>query len=527
MAIYDAFMFFNEFDLLAVRLEEHDPFVDYFILIQADRTHSGEPKELLFSKTDPRFSKYFEKIIVVNANLQESPKSAWDNEELQRKAVFSAAKFDPQDVLYLSDVDEIVSRHHWPYLLKRIEKEMLIGVWLKMYYYFLNLEVLGFPWAMAKIMKAKVFLENNISVNQIRCSPSAVMTPFPCGWHFSYLMTVDQIIEKIKAYGHQENNKIEFTDPKAIQKAIGERKDLFGRDMVFRASSFNSTWPKAMVKSEKWRDFILSVGAKVVLREKGSEILSFGKESLKIIAKPLLARWRKAGGAVESHNAFGSHLFELLISSRPKDQEAKEWRKLIEFFSFILPEIEGRGTARQCAELFLRVISSVKPHSKIVELGSGKGRSSVFASRAAAVTTSRLFCVDLWQEDLDEGQSHSTREQAQSRAVFKEFKKNITLYGCDNVEAYKGKSTEVAAKWAHGPIDFLFIDASQNYESVMEDLKGWIPHLKPGGIVCGDGWNLDECKEVKGSIREAFQDFFKLNLPNRGIVERFWAHQVS
>ena len=34
MAVYDAFMFFNEFDLLSVRLQEHDPFVDYFILVQ-------------------------------------------------------------------------------------------------------------------------------------------------------------------------------------------------------------------------------------------------------------------------------------------------------------------------------------------------------------------------------------------------------------------------------------------------------------------------------------------------------------
>ena len=110
--------------------------------------------------------------------------------------------------------------------------------------------------------------------------------------------------------------------------------------------------------------------------------------------------------------------------------------------------------------------------------------------------------------------------------VFAQFKKNISLFGCDNVVICRGDSIEVAKKWDQGPIDFLFIDASHDYESVLKDLRAWVPLVKPGGVICGDDWNREERPDLKGSVRKAFEDFFKSTAPNLGIVERFWAHQI-
>jgi len=463
-------MFFNEFDLLSVRLAEHDPFVDYFVLVQADRTHSGEIKPLHFSKTDPRFAQYAHKMIVVDVPLQEKPDSAWVNESLQRQAVFTAVEYDPQDIVYLSDVDEIISRHHWRYLLNRMTREKLIGVWLKMYYYFLNLELIDHPWAMAKIMKAKVFLESKVLGNEIRCSPAAITTPFPCGWHFSYLMTVEQIIQKISAYGHQENNKAEFKDPKNIERAMKGRRDLFGRDMVFKAVCFNQSWPKEMLTSDRWREFVIKTDFKVWGREVFLEIQSQLKENVKKILQPLFRPFRVSGNKKDSYSEFGSETFEKLIMARPKGQDSKEWRRMIEFLEFVLPKIDAGFSAKECAELFIKLVSSLKPNSKVVALGNTKGRGVVFASRAAVISGSEIIVVDSSQTE------NKTDEVA-------EFKKNVTLFSADNVRFLNSLGSESISSWNQGPVDFIFAEASSKSELSPSEIEAWKKVLTPQSVV--------------------------------------------
>lgn len=250
------------------------------------------------------------------------------------------------------------------------------------------------------------------------------------------------------------------------------------------------------------------------------------KKKSKPFIKPILVRLSLHRGTADSYNGFGSDLFESLIADCPTHYDPREWRRLIEFFGFLLPEIEGGGSARQCAALFIEIVKNVRPGSKIVEVGSWKGRSSVFASRAASVVNSKLYCVDSWEGSFLEGPDHPTVIQTKESKVFQEFKSNIRRYGCDNFVICRGLSKEVARRWTHGPIDFLFIDASHDYESVREDLEAWIPHLKTGSIICGDDWNQEEMPELKGSVRKAFQDFFGTSLPNLGVVERFWAHRI-
>ncbi|NDG27971.1 MAG: hypothetical protein EB120_12465, partial [Proteobacteria bacterium] len=54
MAVYDVFTFYDEFELLLVRLREHASFVDHFILIQGDSNFTGKPKPFHFPNSDAR-----------------------------------------------------------------------------------------------------------------------------------------------------------------------------------------------------------------------------------------------------------------------------------------------------------------------------------------------------------------------------------------------------------------------------------------------------------------------------------------
>ena len=65
MKIYDCFTFYNELDLLEMRLEILSDSVDFFVLVEANKTHSGREKELFFQDNKERFAKFSEKIIHV------------------------------------------------------------------------------------------------------------------------------------------------------------------------------------------------------------------------------------------------------------------------------------------------------------------------------------------------------------------------------------------------------------------------------------------------------------------------------
>ena len=70
--VYDCFMFFNELDLLEIRLETLDPYVDYFVISECDSTFSGIDKPYVFEKNKDKFAKFADKIIhVKNHNSKE------------------------------------------------------------------------------------------------------------------------------------------------------------------------------------------------------------------------------------------------------------------------------------------------------------------------------------------------------------------------------------------------------------------------------------------------------------------------
>ena len=59
--IYDCIPFFNELDILKLRLHILDPIVDKFVIEEATATFSGEPKELCFEKNKAMFQEIYHK----------------------------------------------------------------------------------------------------------------------------------------------------------------------------------------------------------------------------------------------------------------------------------------------------------------------------------------------------------------------------------------------------------------------------------------------------------------------------------
>ena len=75
MGIYDCFIFFNELDLLEIRLSELYNYVDYFVIVEANKTFKGKSKPFYFEENKQKYKKYLDKIIHVK--VYDMPKSSF------------------------------------------------------------------------------------------------------------------------------------------------------------------------------------------------------------------------------------------------------------------------------------------------------------------------------------------------------------------------------------------------------------------------------------------------------------------
>lgn len=110
--IYDCFPFFNELELLELRLHELDSLVDKFVLVEATKTFTGHPKPLHFAENRGRFSAFADKIIhVVVEDMPEGdgPRDHWVRDRHQRNAIGRGLlNCRPDDIIMVSDLDEII-----------------------------------------------------------------------------------------------------------------------------------------------------------------------------------------------------------------------------------------------------------------------------------------------------------------------------------------------------------------------------------------------------------------------------------
>lgn len=198
--IYDCFTFFNEFDLLEIRLHELNPWVDRFVLVECAETFSGEPKPLWFDENKHRFEDFLPKIEHVIAPVVSKSTDAWDRQEGQRdcakKVLTSCAD---SDLILIGDVDEIVrGRDFVECQGARWNMTTFIH---RNYFYYMNLLRPGgwpgtvmIPYVLLKTKYDSLFRARKWRRHGNKAKQSA--------WHFSNMGGKEAIKVKLKASCH-------------------------------------------------------------------------------------------------------------------------------------------------------------------------------------------------------------------------------------------------------------------------------------------------------------------------------------
>ena len=228
-------MFFNELDLLELRLSELYTDVDYFVLVEANQTHVGNPKEFIYEQNKDRFKQWADKIIYVKVEdfPPDRPEIPAFLENYHRNQIVRGLKdrAEHDDKIMVSDVDEIPN-------MEIIKQHLDYPGWIHFkcdlfYYYVNNKTANGFGGV---VMSSYKLMSSPQRMRMMAIRKSAWWGTgghdniiVNAGWHYSYLGGAERV--KFKANnileGHNTTEVIGTVEN--VAEKIKNQKDLYNR----------------------------------------------------------------------------------------------------------------------------------------------------------------------------------------------------------------------------------------------------------------------------------------------------------
>ena len=176
-------------------------------------------------------------------------------EQHQRNCLINGLKSaDENDLIILSDADEIPDLSK----LNQIDKKTTYTACSQMMFmYKLNLQNLD----ESNWIGSKISLKKNISSMQKlrelkfkKFSFWRIDRPniqiIKGGWHFSFLQTPKQILNKIKSFSHGEFNSNSINE-KVIEEKIIKNEDIFDRGKKLKKVKLDSSYPNYILENKE------------------------------------------------------------------------------------------------------------------------------------------------------------------------------------------------------------------------------------------------------------------------------------
>ncbi|SFO69103.1 Glycosyltransferase family 17 [Variovorax sp. OK605] len=252
--VYDCITYNGEADILAARLHELSGVVDCFVIVEADRTFSGEPKALRFDAADPRIAAFLPRIRYIAVHdmpvldeaadaapvagdwHSDTPKSGfWIREKFQRNQVMRGLHdAAPHDLVMVSDADEI-PRADVVRAMRDDRRHEVYGLCLAFYYFYANYRNVEGPeassvWTVAATRAQFDGLTPDQLRMRVRSGAQPALILADAGWHFSYLAMDEAAVRaKIRGFAHQEYNAAAFLDAIDIPALLASGRDLYDR----------------------------------------------------------------------------------------------------------------------------------------------------------------------------------------------------------------------------------------------------------------------------------------------------------
>lgn len=290
MKLYDGFTFYNELDLLELRLTELGGIVDHFIVVEATLTFTGKPKPLIFEQNKARFAKWADKIIHVVVDDFPPTDNAWDREHWQRRAIGRGLKnAQADDFVIIGDVDEIPKPTQLRTAITNTASRGALTIFeARMYSYALNMTYTKDPYSIAlgpRMLQRKHMLDAQ-AVRAFRprhSKKSTATTEAPwrraitwlrkwrafgaplrvnvlrdAAWHFSYIGDAEFIRNKFLSFSHTEVATAENTDIETIRQKLLAGVSILYPDNPMTTVAMTELPSSVQENPARWQQFLSS-----------------------------------------------------------------------------------------------------------------------------------------------------------------------------------------------------------------------------------------------------------------------------
>ncbi len=267
--IYDCFSYLDEDLLLDLRLNILNDFVDFFVIVEGNKTWQNNSKKLKFDIN--KYSKFKNKIKYIKVEDLPEGEDPYKRENFQRNSILRGlSNADDEDIIMISDLDEIPN----PKVLSNFKKEMKYAAFKqKHFYYKFNLQSNNYPYWYGTRICIKKFLKSPQWLRDLKFKKR----PFwridklrlnniidEGGWHFCNLKKPDLLLYKYQnlcetndPINFKEKIDKKFLDINEISKRIELGHDIIGRKDNFSKVELDNSFPNYLLENrEKYHEWI-------------------------------------------------------------------------------------------------------------------------------------------------------------------------------------------------------------------------------------------------------------------------------
>jgi len=270
MRIYDCFSYWDEDLLLDLRLNILNDYVDYFVIVEGNKTWQNNPKKLQFNID--KFYKFKKKIIYIAVENLPDGDNPYLRENFQRNCITRGLKDSTEnDLIIISDLDEIPATK----AISEFKINMKYAVLKqKHFYYKINLQSQENPYWHGSRICVKKFLKSPQWLRELKFKKR----PFwrldklrlnniieNGGWHFCNLKNAEQLLYKYKnlcetndPYNFNEKIDKKYLQIDEIKKRMSLGQDIIGRKEIYKFKKLDESFPEYILNNKNlYKEWII------------------------------------------------------------------------------------------------------------------------------------------------------------------------------------------------------------------------------------------------------------------------------
>lgn len=225
----------NEINFINLNLEESYSFIDKFIICEYDINHNGVKRDFIYEKVKDKINPELrDKIIYLKCEIRhlavdavENESLAHKNETLMRGYFVKCINFDDDDIIISVDADEIIYGSSYPDIIEGVKNHSCVKIELNQFFYRLD-----YLWTDNRFIAPTAAFYKQFKKrypNNWRYEGRLLKGAKGC--HFSWCMTVSDMVQKLKKYAHVKYKHL--ADSKILEQAIHDKEYPFDTKKPF------------------------------------------------------------------------------------------------------------------------------------------------------------------------------------------------------------------------------------------------------------------------------------------------------